>query len=270
MRFVAAAISWLGVFASVAVPDLSVTIAPPGTVSAGVNFSYLITVSNIGTQPATGVVVTNVLPQGVSFVAAGSSAGCASNGGTVTCPAGTLAAGAGVTITVVANAASNGAIQNVAGAVCNEADPNMTNNWASVTSNVGGPTPSPTRTPTAGPSPTPTRTPSFTTTPTFTNTPTPTPVLQSLTLNPTSVVAGDPSVGTVTLTSPAAFALDVTLDSSKPQVAYPNVPSVHFNVGDLSKSFGVSTLSDGSAAIRAHYNTELKQATIMVNPAKPR
>lgn len=65
--------------------------------------TYTLLVENVGDSPATGVVVKDVLPAGVTFDAA--SAPCTSSGGTVTCNVGTLAAHASTSlwIKVVAN-----------------------------------------------------------------------------------------------------------------------------------------------------------------------
>ena len=65
--------------------------------------TYTLLVENVGESPATGVVVKDVLPAGVTFDSA--SAPCTSGGGTVTCNLGTLAAHASTTlwIKVVAN-----------------------------------------------------------------------------------------------------------------------------------------------------------------------
>jgi uncharacterized repeat protein (TIGR01451 family) len=60
-------------------------------VVAGGGLAYTVTVSNAGPTAASGVLVTDVLPAGLTFDAAASSAGCAVAGQTVTCPAGDLA-----------------------------------------------------------------------------------------------------------------------------------------------------------------------------------
>src|SRR6478735_6132878 len=57
-------------------------------------FNYTLLVKNVGSAAATGVVATDVLPAGVTFVSASSGCGYASSTRTVTCPVGTLAAGA--------------------------------------------------------------------------------------------------------------------------------------------------------------------------------
>jgi uncharacterized repeat protein (TIGR01451 family) len=123
--------------------DVSVSKSAPGTATVGVNFSYTITVFNNGPGTATIVTVTDVLPPGINFVAAGSTAGCASNGGTVTCPVGSLGSGASAVVTIVANPTISGSFTNVAGAMANEADGSMGNNSASATTAISGGSPPP-------------------------------------------------------------------------------------------------------------------------------
>jgi choice-of-anchor A domain-containing protein/uncharacterized repeat protein (TIGR01451 family) len=65
--------------------------------------TYTLLVENLGDSPATGVVVTDVLPSGVTFDSA--SAPCTQSSGTVTCNVGTIAAHGSTTlwIKVIAN-----------------------------------------------------------------------------------------------------------------------------------------------------------------------
>ncbi len=82
-----------------AAPDIAVTKDDGITeVRPGGALSYTITVSNLGNQGATGVVLSDPIPAGTSFVSA--SDGGAESGGTVTWPAFSLAAGASVTRTL--------------------------------------------------------------------------------------------------------------------------------------------------------------------------
>jgi uncharacterized repeat protein (TIGR01451 family) len=88
--------------------DVSVAkVGPASVAQAGGQLSYSLTVSQVGNVGSTGVVVTDVLPAGLSFVAAGSSAGCAAVGQTVTCTVGAVAANGQVVLTVVASAGAN-------------------------------------------------------------------------------------------------------------------------------------------------------------------
>ena len=80
-------------------PNLSIQKDGPAQVAPGDAFSYTINVANAGPDKAMGVIVTDPLPAGVSFVGATPSVGsCAEASGTVTCPLGTLANGANASI----------------------------------------------------------------------------------------------------------------------------------------------------------------------------
>jgi uncharacterized repeat protein (TIGR01451 family) len=105
---------------------------PAATVGATNNFSYSLTVTNNGPSAATGVVLADVLPVGMSFVSslpAGSQAG---PGSPVTVNLGGIAAGgsAGVKLTVLAGPANT--YTNHASVTANEADLNQANNQAQV------------------------------------------------------------------------------------------------------------------------------------------
>jgi uncharacterized repeat protein (TIGR01451 family) len=71
--------------------DLSITLVDaPDPVPAGAIVTYILTVTNQGTVPASGVVATLNLPAGAAVV---SAAGCTQSPGVVICSLGTLAAG---------------------------------------------------------------------------------------------------------------------------------------------------------------------------------
>jgi len=114
--------------------DLAVTmVATPNPDPAGVSLTYTVTVSNFGSAPATGVVVTDVLPAAVVFLSA--SPGC-SNTGTVTCNLGTLAPAQSATITIVVAAYTAGQIANTATASSAQVDAAPANNAATTLTNV--------------------------------------------------------------------------------------------------------------------------------------
>jgi uncharacterized repeat protein (TIGR01451 family)/fimbrial isopeptide formation D2 family protein len=84
-----------------AAPDLVITKDDGFTVvSPGQFIEYTLTIRNVGTQDATGVVVTDTLPANTTFVSASDSGIYDSITGVVTWPAFDLAAGASVTRTV--------------------------------------------------------------------------------------------------------------------------------------------------------------------------
>jgi len=89
-------------------------------------------------------------------------------------------------------------------------------------------------------------------------------VLSSLTLNPTTVVGGSTSVGTVTLDKVTANAVVVTLNSNKPAKAI--VPAnVTVPAGASSVTFNITTTSTNkkiNASITASYSGVTKSATL--------
>jgi uncharacterized repeat protein (TIGR01451 family) len=118
--------------------DLSITKTGPVTATVSSPLTYSIVATNNGPSPATGVVVTDTLPAGVTFVSA--STGCTNAAGTVTCTIGSLANGASSTVTINATAPANaGNITNTATVTGNETDPNTANNKASASTTVSAP-----------------------------------------------------------------------------------------------------------------------------------
>jgi thermitase len=96
-----------------------------------------------------------------------------------------------------------------------------------------------------------------------------TPSLSSLSLNPSTVVGGNPSTGTVTLTAPAqSGGFTVQLSSSNPSVA--SVPSsVTVPQGQTSANFTVTTTpvtSQTNVTITASAQGVTRQATLTVTP----
>ena len=126
--------------------DLSVSkTCPPGAV-AGVatNLNYSITVqNNDATNPATGVTLTDSLPGGVTYVSATPSQGtCSQSAGVVTCPLGSLVAGASATVAIVVapptDPSFRGPLTNVATVSGDQEDITTANNSASCTTTVTG------------------------------------------------------------------------------------------------------------------------------------
>jgi uncharacterized repeat protein (TIGR01451 family) len=120
----------------------------PDPVRVGAQLTYTIGVENLGPTPATGVTVTDNLPQGVDLVSAsGPSGACAVQGGRITCAIGALApvgvdyGGAPASVTIVVVPRSTGAIRNTATVKGDQKDPVSRNNRASATTRViGAPT----------------------------------------------------------------------------------------------------------------------------------
>ena len=94
--------------------DLGVGVSDsPDPVLAGADLTYTITVTNTGPATATGVTITNVLPESATLVSIASSQGnCTNAGNTITCELGTLETGTNATLTIVVSFASSGFVTN--------------------------------------------------------------------------------------------------------------------------------------------------------------
>jgi uncharacterized repeat protein (TIGR01451 family) len=110
--------------------DLSVTKSDSSDpVLAGKPLTYTIRVRNGGPVDASGVRLTDDLPENSAFVSATSADGsCATASGTVTCELGTLASGASAVILVKVIPQVSGTITNTARVGAIEPDPNGANN----------------------------------------------------------------------------------------------------------------------------------------------
>jgi uncharacterized repeat protein (TIGR01451 family) len=130
----------------VPVAELSVTArADLNPVATGSNLTYTIAVQNAGPQPAQGVVLTDPVPAGASFVSATPSPSVGilttprGNGSTVTWNIGTLAGGQSVTLTLVVKVSARaGALLSNTATVSSSSpeDPTPGNDSALVTTTV--------------------------------------------------------------------------------------------------------------------------------------
>jgi uncharacterized repeat protein (TIGR01451 family) len=100
------------------------------------NFSYVIVATNLSAGSATGVVVTDMLPAGVTLVSSAATQGSCTGVATVTCNLGTLLGGGSATINLVVTKTVGGSVSNTAMVDGNENDPNPAND-----TNVAGTTP---------------------------------------------------------------------------------------------------------------------------------
>jgi uncharacterized repeat protein (TIGR01451 family)/CSLREA domain-containing protein len=117
--------------------DLSVIkTASPEPVTSGGTLTYTITVKNLGTGAASGVVVTDQLPAQVGFVSSSSTQGSCSGETTVTCQIGNMTDGQEVVVTIVVTAGSPGTITNTAVVSAQSNDPTSSNNSSTATSTV--------------------------------------------------------------------------------------------------------------------------------------
>lgn len=102
----------------------------PDVVYTGMQYAYVIAVSNSGPDIATGVVLTDTLPAPAAFVSANATQGsCTQTTGTVTCSLGSLAKGATVTVTLTVSApATPATLTNTAVTTSRNIDPKSSNN----------------------------------------------------------------------------------------------------------------------------------------------
>lgn len=117
--------------------DLSITKSDgPDPAVAGDNVTYTIEVTNPGTSvgPATNVVVTDNLPNGVDFVSA-TGGNCERTGHTVTCELGQVNPGTTATVTIVVKTKKNDTLTNTA-SVASPEDVVLANNSATATTTV--------------------------------------------------------------------------------------------------------------------------------------
>ena len=118
--------------------DLAVAkIDSPDPVLAGTNLVYAVTVTNSGPSTSTGVVLTDTLPIGVTFVSS-TPPSCADSVGTVTCDLGALGSGETTTVAieVAVGPSTRGTLGNTATVSSNETDPNTTDNSDTATTTV--------------------------------------------------------------------------------------------------------------------------------------
>ena len=106
-------------------------VASPNPVVLSNTISYVVSVTNRGPSAAGACGLTNVLPTGVTFVSVSTSVGsCSQVGGTVSCALGSLNAGVGGTVTILARATVVGPQTNVVVVSSSSMDPNLANNSA--------------------------------------------------------------------------------------------------------------------------------------------
>ena len=108
----------------------------PEPVPPGQPLSYSVSVTNLGPGSAYGVMVTNVLPQGVAF--GSGSAGCTFTNGLVLCDAGTLPAGAATNYSFSVSTTSLNSITNLIAVWAFTPDSNQSNNQLMAVSSVAG------------------------------------------------------------------------------------------------------------------------------------
>jgi uncharacterized repeat protein (TIGR01451 family) len=116
-------------------PDLSVTqLASTNPAIVGHNLTYAVSITNLGSSSAGGVLFTDILPGNVTFVSA--SPGCTNTGGTIVCAIGTLPGGGSTNVTITVSTTAGGLITNAVSVSCANPDSNSTNNSASLVTGV--------------------------------------------------------------------------------------------------------------------------------------
>ncbi len=120
---------------------LSVTASPEPAVQ-GINLTYNVAVTNQSLVSASAVVLTNVLPVGVTYDSAtASQGGCSLVGGVVRCDLGVIGGGSGATVAIVVRPTTPGSLTNTFTVSTSSADGNPGNNVATVVSTVTPPLP---------------------------------------------------------------------------------------------------------------------------------
>ena len=117
--------------------SLSKTASPPA-VDPGDAITYTIIVTSGGPSVATGVVVADPIPAGVTFDSASSTQGPCSIGAVLSCSIGTMIPGSSVTITVIATAVSAGTVVNTATVSTSTPDTNSSNDSDSAAITISG------------------------------------------------------------------------------------------------------------------------------------
>jgi uncharacterized repeat protein (TIGR01451 family) len=127
------------------ISDISISQAvTAGSITVGGSVAYTLTVQNFGPWSASGVVVSNPVPSGTSFVSASATQGnCVVTNGSVLCELGSMTNGATATVTINLMAAAVGTVTNVALVTQNEDDPNPNNNTTTVSTTVNPQPPQP-------------------------------------------------------------------------------------------------------------------------------
>jgi uncharacterized repeat protein (TIGR01451 family) len=113
----------------------------PAAPEAGRQFFFVVTISNQGPLPATGVMLTDTLPAGATYLGAAEATNyCSQIGSQVACNLGPLAAYGSKTAVIGFTVASAGAYTNTVQVAGSQADPVPTNNQQNLSFTVGEPT----------------------------------------------------------------------------------------------------------------------------------
>jgi uncharacterized repeat protein (TIGR01451 family) len=109
----------------------------PAVLGRGQAVSFAIIVTNRGPSDASGVVVTDILPAGLTNITPVTSQGsCVLSNNTVTCTLGAIASTQSATITITATVDGTGTLTNIASVSSGSTDPVSSNNTATATVTV--------------------------------------------------------------------------------------------------------------------------------------
>lgn len=110
--------------------DLGLSVAAaPDPVQVGTNLTYTFSVTNQGPDAATGVAISDILPDSVQLISVSASQGSVStNSGLVVANLGSLNANAAAKVTLVVSPTAAGVISNSASVIASEIDLNPANN----------------------------------------------------------------------------------------------------------------------------------------------
>ncbi len=108
----------------------------PSRVDLGDVFTYSLDAYNGGPDTATGVTTTDVLPEGVTFVADGTSSRCSHASGTVTCDVGELLEGQSRGVEIAVRADRLGTVSNTATVAADQRDVDPSGNTSTATTVV--------------------------------------------------------------------------------------------------------------------------------------
>ncbi|MDQ6651184.1 MAG: PQQ-dependent sugar dehydrogenase, partial [Acidobacteriota bacterium] len=111
------------------------TASPNPAIVSG-NLTYRIVVTNKGPSPATGAMLSDVLPAGVAFVSTSATQGTCSGASTVTCNFGNLAVGSSAIASILVVPQATGQLSNTASVSATESDPDMSDNSATAITQV--------------------------------------------------------------------------------------------------------------------------------------
>jgi uncharacterized repeat protein (TIGR01451 family) len=122
--------------------DVSVTKADsPDPVAVRANLTYTITVNNLGPGAASGVTLTDQLPDATFVSATASQGSCTRSGGgkadgLISCDLGTINALGSATVTIVVTPTRAGTLTNTASVTASTPDPDAANNTSTATTTV--------------------------------------------------------------------------------------------------------------------------------------